>query len=95
MTNKEQTSSKPSGGETSKKKGLKISKIVVDRDGCIGAASCIALAPDTFELDEEAKAVIKDSHGNSDEDILEAAKSCPTNAIFIYDEGGNQIWPEK
>ena len=34
-------------------------RVRVDRDLCIGAASCIALLPEVFELDEEAKAVIK------------------------------------
>jgi len=83
------------GANKNKKKTVKIAKIVVDRALCIGAASCIALAPDTFDLDSEAKAVIKNPKGNSDDDILEGAKSCPTDAIFLYDEDGNQIWPEK
>ena len=77
------------------KKEVKIGKVVVDRALCIGAASCVALAPDTFDLDSEAKAVIKNQKGNSDAEILEAAKSCPTDAIFVYDEEGNQIWPLK
>ncbi|MBI4139216.1 ferredoxin [Candidatus Uhrbacteria bacterium] len=33
-------------------------KIVVDRDLCIGAASCVALAAKTFGLDVEGKAYI-------------------------------------
>ena len=28
-----------------------------------------------------------------DETILLAAKSCPTKAVFIYDENGKQIYP--
>ena len=78
----------------SEKKQVKISKIVVDRPACIGAASCIAVAPETFKLDDEAKAIIIDNHGNKDEQILEAAKSCPTDAISIFDDEGNKIWPE-
>lgn len=73
----------------------KIGKIVVDRELCIGAASCIALAGATFELDEENKAVVKNPTGNTDEEIHAAAVSCPTNAIFLYDEDGNQIYPPK
>lgn len=71
----------------------KIGNIEIDRALCIGAASCIAVAPDTFELDNEAKAVIKALHGNTDEDILDSAKSCPTKAIKLFDEGGKQIYP--
>ena len=73
----------------------RIGKIMVDRELCIGAASCIALAGATFELDEENKAVITNQKGNTDEEILGAAISCPTNAIFLYDETGTQIHPPK
>lgn len=73
--------------------GVKIGKIIVDRDLCIGAASCIAVAPGVFELDSENKAVIYDNRGADDETILLAAKSCPTQAILIFDGEGNQIFP--
>ena len=33
----------------------KIAKIYVDRDLCIGAASCVAIAPGVFALDDENK----------------------------------------
>lgn len=71
----------------------KIGKIFVDRDLCIGAASCIAVAPDVFELDNENKAVVKNPTGADDETLLLAAQSCPTKAIILYDEEGNQIYP--
>ena len=77
----------------SEKKALKIGKIVVDRNLCIGAASCIAVAPGVFELDSENKAVVYNDHGTDDETILLAAKSCPTQAILIFDDEGNQIYP--
>lgn len=73
---------------------MAISKIVVDRDLCISAASCVAIADKVFELDAESKAVVKDPKGADDETILLAAKSCPTKAIFLYDEAGKQIYPE-
>ena len=73
--------------------GVKIGKIVVDRNLCIGAASCIAVAPGVFELDGENKAVVYNDHGADDETILLAAKSCPTQAILIFDDEGNQIFP--
>lgn len=75
------------------KKPLKIGKIVVDRNLCIGAASCIAVAPGVFELDSENKAVVYNDKGADDETILLAAKSCPTQAILVFDEEGNQIFP--
>lgn len=84
--------------------------IKVDRDLCIGAASCIAVYPEIFELDPESKAIIlkKDGRHTSDytsidllkcdsiddDQLLLAAQSCPTAAIFLYDESGNQVYPE-
>lgn len=71
-----------------------IAKIYVDRDLCIGAASCVAIAPGVFALDEENKAFVVDQNGADMETILLAAQSCPTKAIFLYDEDGNQIYPD-
>lgn len=71
----------------------KITRIEVDRDLCIGAASCIALAPETFELDGEGKAIVKKLDAHTQEEIMAAAESCPTKAISLYDEDGNQVYP--
>lgn len=94
-------------------------KVKVDRLLCIGTADCVAIAPNTFELDDEAKAVVKDQarlgsarqarlaedgassaearresrRGDSDEKILEAAKTCPVLAIIVEDEDGEQVFP--
>lgn len=71
----------------------KIGKIYVDRDLCIGAASCVAIAPGVFQLDEENKAYVVDEKGADDEMILLAAKSCPTKAIIVFDTEGKQLYP--
>ena len=71
----------------------KIAKIVVDRDLCIGAASCVAIAPGVFALEEENKAYVVNPEGADNETILLAAQSCPTRAIILLDKDGNQIWP--
>lgn len=83
-------------------------RIVVDPDLCIGAASCVTIAPDTFTLNVENKAEVLD-HGQGavpayertlevteDEKagILLAAQSCPTLAITIFDDSGAQLYPE-
>lgn len=67
--------------------------IVVDREKCISAGSCVAVAPEVFELDGEGKAVVKNATGDSDEMIIDAAKACPTLAITIIGEDGKQIVP--
>lgn len=71
----------------------RIGKIVIDRNLCIGAASCVAIAPGVFELDSENKAVVYSDTGADDDTILLAAQSCPTRAIILFDEEGNQIYP--
>lgn len=69
-------------------------KIRIDRDLCIGAGTCVVLAPNTFDLDDELKAVLKNEEKkDSDEDILAAARSCPVLAIFLEDSEGKQIYP--
>lgn len=83
-------------------------RVKVDRDLCIGAAACIALAPKVFQLDSENKAVIARKDGTSGSDwtayeelseeearvILESAQSCPVDAIVIEDDQSNQIYPQ-
>ena len=89
---------------------MAIKTLKVDRDMCIGAASCIAVYPDVFEIDGENKAVMKlqdggrtsemtdvtalDVSGVDDDTLMLAAQSCPTAAIFLYDEEGTQVYPE-
>ncbi len=66
----------------------------IDRDLCIGAATCVAIAPRAWALDNEAKAIILDTcDQETDETLLEAAKGCPVMAIFITDENGKQVFP--
>lgn len=75
-------------------KPLKISKVEVDRDVCIGAAPCVTVAPGVFQLDEENKAYVVSQTGADAETILLAAQSCPVQAIKVFDETGAQIYPE-
>ena len=72
---------------------LKISKVVVDRELCIGAAPCVVIAPAVFQLDADNKAYIVDQKGADDETILTAAQACPVQAILVYDEDGKQVYP--
>ncbi len=68
-------------------------KIKILRDKCISAGTCVAIASDTFELDDEGIAIIKDASGNDEQTIIDAAKSCPTQAIELYDDNDKQIAP--
>lgn len=69
-------------------------KIEVIREKCISAASCVAIAPGTFDLDEEGIAHVLSQTGDDPDTQLLAAQSCPTAAIIITDtETGQQVWP--
>ena len=76
------------------KEGSNISKIVVDRDLCIGAASCIAVSGATYELDNENKAIVLDPNAIDDETLIMSAESCPTKAILLFDKEGKQVFPK-
>lgn len=70
-------------------------KVRVDRDLCIGAATCVAIAPKTFLMDSEAKAIILDSSDqDADEIVVDAARGCPVAAIIIEDEKGERVFPK-
>lgn len=82
----------PEGSVQSKQIGKY--KVSVIREKCISAASCVAIAPAVFQLDEEKIAIVLSQDGNDDEMKLLAAQSCPTMAIIVTDtETGQQVWP--
>ena len=68
-------------------------RVEVKRDLCIGAATCVTVAPKTFEMDDEMKAIVKAELGDDADTIMEAARVCPTLAIYIYDDNDQQIFP--
>lgn len=69
--------------------------VEVDRNVCIGAAPCTAMAPRTFAIDDNGKAGILASADQDDQEtILNAARACPVAAIIIKDETGKVIFPE-
>jgi ferredoxin len=69
-------------------------KIVVDRAKCIGAANCVGIAPGTFKLDGEKKAIVLDAGAHDEGTIFEAAEVCPVEAILLYDEKtGEKVFP--
>ncbi len=82
------TAGKFSVGETAKY------KVKVDQNLCIGAASCVALAPKIFQLNQDNKAYVVDANGDTEDNLLAAAKSCPVNAIILENkETGTQEYP--
>jgi ferredoxin len=59
---------------------------------CIAAASCVAISPDVFKLNEANLAEMIENGIDIEDNIMLAAQSCPTGAIEIY-EGEMKVWP--
>lgn len=82
------TNDNPSGSSAS------IARVEIDRELCIGAASCVAVSPRGFLLDDENKARLQPGWEKlSHDELLSAAKSCPVLAIYLYDQAGHKIYP--
>jgi len=62
----------------------------VDQHICIGLGDCALAAPGVFTVDETALV----TGSGSDEQILAAARACPSSAITVTDsENARQIYP--
>lgn len=59
---------------------------------CIAAASCVAISPDIFMLNEANLVELVQGGMDAEDNILLAAQSCPTSAIEVY-EGETRVWP--
>ena len=80
-------------------------KVEFDRDTCIGMFQCVS-EWEAFEKDEEAgKAILVDSKERETDvfvrevpdcaemDAKFAGRTCPVDAITIYDDDGDQLVP--
>jgi ferredoxin len=74
--------------------GKKPVRVRVERDKCVGAAMCVAVAPSIFEIDAEGKAVVRLELVDEPERAMQAAEECPALAIVLNDaETGEQLFP--
>ena len=61
--------------------------IHIDREKCMASGNCVLWAPDVFDQDDEALAVVIDPNAASEEDVLTAARNCPTRSIRVTRDG--------
>ncbi len=59
---------------------------------CIAAASCVAISPTFFKLNEANLVEIIEGGSDEEDNLLLSAQSCPTGAIEVY-EGETRVWP--
>lgn len=67
--------------------------VEVDEGRCIGVGYCVDCAPGVFRLNANRVAEVIDPEGEDEATIMEAAQSCPVDAIIIETEEGKQLWP--
>jgi ferredoxin len=58
-------------------------QILVDRDLCIGSEMCAGIAPGTFTLDVEGKAVVAGAAHDDEAVVRLAVASCPVGALSV------------
>ena len=64
-------------------------KVSVDSERCQGHTLCAMIAPDSFQLsdiDGSSSAVTEVVPADQEDQVREAAHSCPEQAIMITDE---------
>jgi len=68
--------------------------VKIDRLICVGFETCVEVAPDLFQMDEEGIAIFTSDTNEVDKEIvLEACKECPVDALVVLDASGNQLHP--
>lgn len=65
-------------------------KISVDKNVCICSAMCVALAPGRFVLDGQQRSGPVETEIDPDEEVRDAAASCPSEAISLVDADTGQ-----
>ena len=64
-----------------------MTRVVVDRERCVGSGSCEALAPDVFEVGDDGVLVVHRPEPAKDElpDVRDAVAACPTRALSLVE----------
>lgn len=67
-------------------------RVRIDTHECVSAGKCVADHPGAFGFDEEELAVaLAGASQLSDEELLRAARRCPSGAIRLTDESGAEV----
>jgi ferredoxin len=65
-------------------------KVHIDRDECLAYGDCAELAPSAFKVKDVAEV----AGSAPDQDLINAARACPSQAITLIDaETDEQVYP--
>jgi len=65
---------------------MAITKVWINEDACTGCGLCEDTCPEIFELNDVAKVKERTDFNEFEEEIKEAAESCPNEAIQLEEE---------
>ena len=68
-------------------------RIRIDREKCVSSGNCVVTAPTAFLLDSEQKARLIEPDSVDDDTLMLAAEMCPTEAIVLESNEGEQLYP--
>ena len=69
-----------------------VKSVFVNPSRCIGAATCLAMAPKAFDLTKDGVAeVLPGFLECSDDELIRAAKGCPSKAIVLLGQDNKEI----
>lgn len=67
-------------------------RIEIDRQSCVSSGRCVNAARKVFQLDDDFLAeVIPEAPALERERALQIARACPTLAIRVFDENGEEL----
>jgi ferredoxin len=62
-------------------------EVTVQRARCIGSKVCLSAAPGVFHIDYDNTALVIDAEAASEQELIDAARTCPTRAISVTKDG--------
>lgn len=68
-------------------------RLWIDREKCVSAGNCVVTAPTVFMLDDDQKALLLDADSVDDDVLWVAVEMCPTEAIVLESDEGEQLYP--
>jgi ferredoxin len=68
-------------------------RVEVDHTKCMGTGLCAGTRPDRFRIEGAVSHPVQDTI-EPDDELIDVADSCPTEAISIRDASGKLLAPE-
>lgn len=66
----------------------------IDRGLCVGYGHCVDESEEAFRLDDDDQAAFRSPERVPREELMEACRACPVQALTVFDREGSRIVPE-